>query len=244
LTFPWELLYPKHYSNGRGVYDPKLFWGYRFQIESLLFPDSDDEKLPEKRQQEGRLFVSLGVNKAIDEDWTEHRPVEFHKKYCAVRLKHCHEYLTEYERILDIFTKPHAASLIYFYCHGTEDELIFDEAQESLTPDSVDLAGGRYPGWPIIFLNACSAGDISPLSFFSFRTEFRRKGAAGLIAPSFPIPTLFAAVFAKHVLHQYAARRPIGEILLDVRGDLLAKENPLGLWYSLQCPLDIIAPVN
>jgi hypothetical protein len=78
----------------------------------------------------------------------------------------------------------------------------------------------------------------------SFRTEFRKKGAAGLLAPSFPIPTLFAAVFAKHVLDQYELRRPIGEILLDLRGDLLARGNPLGLWYSLQCPLDVRAPAD
>ena len=86
-------------------------------------------------------------------------------------------------------------------------------------------------------------GDISPLSFFSFRKEFQKKNAAGLIAPSFPIPTLFAAVFAKTLLARYLTQKSIGTILFKLRRDLLVKKNnPLGLWYSLQCPLDVKAP--
>jgi hypothetical protein len=84
----------------------------------------------------------------------------------------------------------------------------------------------------------------APLAFSSFRTEFRRKKAAGLVAASFPIPSLFAAFFGTRVLREYVKRRPIGDILFELRGQLLAKGNPLGLLYSLQCPLDVSAPVN
>jgi hypothetical protein len=63
------------------------------------------------------------------------------------------------------------------------------------------------------------------------------------VAPSFPVPTLFAAVFARTFIERYADRIPVGQILFDLRRDLLADNNPLGLWYSLQCPLDLKAPV-
>jgi hypothetical protein len=249
MVFPWELLYPEHYDHGDGIYDPNLFWGRRFQIESLLFPDTEDEKFPEQRQQRGKLFVSMGVNEAIDRDWKHKNPsflpIDFHEKYCTASLgEHRGKCLKRYNEIRAMFIEQHVGSLIYFFCHGNDDELKFDDVNEPLRPNSVNVGRGPYPGWPIIFLNACKAGDVSPLSFLSFRTEFRKKGAAGLLAPSFPIPTLFAAVFAKHVLDQYELRRPIGEILLDLRGDLLARGNPLGLWYSLQCPLDVRAPAD
>jgi len=131
--------------------------------------------------------------------------------------------------------------LIYFFCHGTADELQFETSKRKLTADHVTNCP-NYPGWPIVFVNACDAGNISPLSFFNFRTEFRKRKSAGLIAPSFPIPTMFAAMFANAFLAAYTAGQPIGQILFNLRRKLLAKNNPLGLWYSLQCPLDVKAP--
>jgi hypothetical protein len=110
-----------------------------------------------------------------------------------------------------------------------------------LTADNV-AGGPMYPSWPIVFVNACDAGNISPLLFYSFRTEFRKRKAAGLIAPSFPVPTMFAAMFGNAFLTSYSKGQPVGKILLNLRRELLAKNNPLGLWYSLQCPLDVRAP--
>ena len=247
MAFPWELIYPAWHDGERGDYKPDLFWGRRFQIESLLFPDSEADKLPEERQQAGALFVSMGMNEGIDQEENAYPflPVKFQKEYCTATLRDRGKYLQNYQEIRAVFEDPYPASLIYFFCHGSEKELKFgDDANATLGPNSVKVDGARYPGWPIIFLNACSAGDVSPLSFVSFRTKFRKKGAAGLVAPSFAIPTLFAAAFAKNVLDQYAVRLPIGQIMLDLRRELLKKDNPLGLWYSLQCPLDVRAPKN
>ena len=189
----------------------------------------------------------MGMNEGIDQEENAYSflPVKFQKEYCTATLRDRGKYLQNYQEIRAVFEDPYPASLIYFFCHGSEKELKFgDDANATLGPNSVKVDGARYPGWPIIFLNACSAGDVSPLSFVSFRTKFRKKGAAGLVAPSFAIPTLFAAAFAKNVLDQYAVRLPIGQIMLDLRRELLKKDNPLGLWYSLQCPLDVRAPKN
>jgi hypothetical protein len=245
VVFPWELLYPLRYDYGRPKenYKPERFWGRRFQIESLLFADSRGEKLPVRRQQTGRLHVTMGLNNFIDTEWKARPrllPVQLQKEYCETVLKDRGRYLEKYDEIADLLTQPHSGSLIYFFCHGSDVQLEFDKSKPTFTPNS--LSETPYPGWPIIFLNACSAGDVSALSFVSFRTAFRMKKAAGVVAPSFSIPTLFAAVFAKSLLDQYVARRPIGEILFLLRRQLLERNNPLGLWYSLQCPLDVKAP--
>jgi Peptidase family C25 len=168
-------------------------------------------------------------------------PVQIQKDFFDGELKQRGDYFDQYDDILNIVRKPDPASLIYFFCHGTAKELQFDKTRPKLTADNVE-GGPDYPGWPIVFVNSCDAGNISPLSFYSFRTEFRKRKAAGLIAPFFPVPTMFAAMFANAFMTAYLNRQPVGQILLNLRRELLAKNNPLGLWYSLQCPLDIKAP--
>jgi hypothetical protein len=247
-AFPWELFYPLQYvvDYPPQNYQPKKFWGHRFLIESLLITTTEEEKLPPQRRQPGTLYVSMGLNSGIDNEppWPGRPllPVRLQKDYVDTALKVHGAYFDQYEDIFDTLRTRYQASLIYFFCHGAASQLKFDSSKAVFKPAHV--MGESYPGWPVIFVNACDAADISPLSFFPFRTKFRSKKAAGLIAPSFPIPTLFAAVFAKAFLTRYADHQPIGKILLNLRRQLLARNNPLGLWYSLQCPLDVSAPEN
>jgi hypothetical protein len=186
----------------------------------------------------------MGLNESIDQDpvWKGRTllPVQFQQKYFAKAWSKRGDYAAGYKQVLSALRKePAVASLIYFFCHGSAEKLEFEKST-SFTPYHV--AGPEFPHWPVVFVNACEAGNISPLSFFSFRKEFRKRKSAGLIAPSFPIPTLFAAVFASAFLERYARQETVGSILLALRRQLLRQNNPLGLWYSLQCPLDLKAP--
>ncbi|MEH2547446.1 putative acylesterase/phospholipase RssA [Bradyrhizobium sp. AZCC 2262] len=246
VVFPWELFYPLSIIDGepKENLQPDMFWGNRFIIESLLIATSSAEKLPSNRQQGGKLHVSMGLNASIDlaPAWKgrDLLPVQFQKAYFDSVFASSGDYAAGYKQVLTaIRRKPPDASLIYFFCHGTADRLEF-EASTAFTPYHVD--GEKFSNWPVVFINACDAGNTSPLSFLSFRTEFRKRRAAGLIAPSFPIPTLFAAIFAKAFMERYAGKEAVGSILFDLRKKLLSDDNPLGLWYSLQCPLDLKAP--
>ncbi len=187
----------------------------------------------------------MGFDKGIDVDWAGYlyQPVDVQIKTFPQFLSGHWEQKETEDEIAAFMAKDYPASFIYLFCHGDENHLKFQESGWGLGSESI-LAPPLYSRWPLVFLNACSAGNISPLAFSSFRTEFRRKRAAGLVAASFPIPSLFAAFFGTRVLREYVKRRPIGDILFELRGQLLAKGNPLGLLYSLQCPLDVSAPVN
>jgi hypothetical protein len=246
VAFPWELLYPVHYNSQYDPnknYHPEKFWGRRFQIEQLLYGTKESDKLPSRRTQPDKFYVSMGLNEDIDNDWKAYPllPVKFQKEYCDKSLVPRGEHLEGQRNILRILNEAYSASFIYFFCHGDENHLQFEKTELPL--DAHSLSPIPYPGWPLVFLNACSVGNISALSFTSFRTRFRDKKAAGLVAPAFPIPTLFAAVFGKAVIEEYAKRCPIGQVLFDLRGQLLDQGNALGLLYSLQCPLDVRAPV-
>jgi hypothetical protein len=248
-VFPWELIYPAYYDdktskedaalNPLEGEDPGRFWGARFHIESLLI--GGNEKSQANGRQSGKLHVSTGLNPTIDQKWKETLPgpVERQREFFKDSFDGRWDNVENSVKVLDLLKKADPASMIYFYCHGSSSELDFGDGK--VEPHSV-LSEVNYPHWPIIFINACDAGNISPLSFISFRTRFSDKKAAGIVAPSFPIPTLFAAYFASAVMTEYNKRRPIGEIIFGLRRMLLEKDNPLGLWYSVQCPLDVIAP--
>lgn len=246
-VFPWEMFYPLHYVDNDvpANFQPSRFWGNRFLIESLLLPTSRDEKIPARRQQVGPLYVSMGLNRGIDAEapWAgrEPLPVDVQHTFFNNDLKRRGRYCDQYDDIVKNIRDADPASVIYFFCHGTAKELKFDNTERRLVADHLD-GGENYPGWPLVFINACDAGDLSPLSFYSFRTEFRKRKAAGLIAPCFPVPTMFAAMFAKKFLAAYCERQSVGATLFNIRRELIARNNPLGLWYSLQCPLDLKGP--
>ena len=111
-----------------------------------------------------------------------------------------------------------------------------------IEPGFIDTST-RYTASPLVFLNSCSSGAANPLSFTRFQQKFREKGAVGLVATFFPVPILFAAAFGQELLRRYVIDDfALGETLWQLRRELLNKNNPLGMIYSLQCPLDLRAP--
>ena len=247
-VFPWEVLYPVNYvvDFPQENFLPERFWGQRFVFESLVLDGAVTESLPKSRRQPAKLKIDMALNSGIDTEppWVNPArqllPVKLQKDYCDEVLTPRGVYFDTYETLAPMFLTGYPTSMIYCFCHGATDQLKFDKFDATFGPEHI--MGEAYPGWPVIFLNACDAADIGPLSFFSFRTAFRQKKAAGLIAPSFPVSTLFAALFGRAFLYEFTLGRPVGEILLGLRRRLLKSNNPLGLWYSLQCPLDLQAP--
>jgi hypothetical protein len=246
VVFPWELIYPVKYSAlnpKKAGHSPTRFWGARFQIESLMHSGAVSEKQPAQRIQPHPYMVTMGFNDSIDEDWKPRGilPVDLQKQYGSSLAPHS-SVAASWDEIVEIFTEPIDASMIYVFCHGAATKLEFDKSKTRISPDEVSDA--EYPNWPIVFLNACEAGDVNPLTVTTFRKVFREKKAAGLIAPSFSVPTLFAAYFGTKIIEEYTKGVPIGSALLQQRMALLSDNNPLGLWYSLQCPLDVQANIQ
>ena len=64
----------------------------------------------------------------------------------------------------------------------------------------------------------------------------------GMIGTTIAIPATFAAAFGKRLIEAYLDRVPIGHAVYIMRRELLDLSNPLGLFYSLQCPLYVTAP--
>lgn len=107
-------------------------------------------------------------------------------------------------------------------------------------------AGSPYKNAPIVFLNSCMAGAFSPLTFSTFLSKFRKRGALGMIATTFAIPIAFGARFGEEVVACYLMRRgSLAVALWELRHKhLVEQSNPVPLFYSLQCQMNFDAVAN
>ena len=64
----------------------------------------------------------------------------------------------------------------------------------------------------------------------------------GIIGTTIEIPATFAAAFGRKLIEAYLKGIPIGTAIYKLRRELLDRDNPLGMFYSLQCPFYITAP--
>jgi len=257
---PWEILYARRYNTSfadavkkDNPIQVQEIWGYRFVIECLLM-GKGAYKTPLSTHKSAARYLSYNLNPTIDERFAESsfKPVvaqiqwaQEDLKVATVDLRNRGE---DIKQILQ--TANYAATFIYVYCHGRNNHPFLDNQTESLELDrevTIDPDflndGIAFKNAPIIFLNSCSSGAVSPLSFSSFLSRFREKQALGLVSTSFPVPATFAAVFAHELMQKYIKdpNACIGDALFGVRRKLLNEKNPLGLFYSLQCPMDAVA---
>lgn len=256
---PWEILYPLEYNldwprSKKEQYpvQPHKLWGYRFMTSHILLPDdSHGWEPPLIEHADGPAFVSLNLNKTIEDAFQQRKfkPIHFHQQFYSSRLVNHGQLLDNPEEIKELLLAPdNQATIIYLYCHGRSatlseangDELDLGGAR--ITPAFFDYDEIKYKRGPIVILNSCSSAATSPLSFSSFPKKFRHKRAMGMIGTTIAIPATFAAAFGKRLIEAYLDGVPIGHAIYVLRRELLDLSNPLGLFYSLQCPLYVTAP--
>lgn len=257
---PWEILYPFEYNEAwppskkaKTPLRPRELWGYRFMTNHILLPTPDEGgwEPPFAEHQGGPVYISLNLNKSIEAAFTnrEFKPIDSHRKFYQSTLSSCGQLLDDPDQIKQLLLVSDQATIIYLYCHGhsttlfdgTGDQLVLDNGAV-ITPAFLDST--QYQRGPIVVLNSCSSAATSPLSFSSFHQKFRMKRAMGIIGTSIEIPATFAAAFGMKLIENYLAGVPIGEAIYRLRRELLDRNNPLGMFYSLQCPFYITRPVT
>ena len=253
---PWEILYPYEYNQQwkNKKLQREALWGYKFMTNHILLPTMDEGgwEPPLAEHLGGPVFISLNLNKTIEEAFAKRsfKPIDFHRQFFQSKLSNCGELLDDPEKIKDLLLAPdNKATVIYLYCHGQSTSLA------DPTGDKLELAGEtfidpafldktKYQRGPIVILNSCSSAATSPLSFSSFYKKFRTKRAMGIIGTTILIPATFAAAFGKKLIEAYLDGIPVGKAIYELRRELLKRNNPLGMFYSLQCPFYVTAPAG
>jgi hypothetical protein len=134
--------------------------------------------------------------------------------------------------------------LVYLFCHargGAADLTVRPPALELQAKDcppalirAAAFSGVNLTHNPLFFLNGCNTAAFSPDALSPFiRKLVRDCGAAGAIGTEIPVFELLAGEVARLFLTGFLDGAKAGEALLDVRRNLLARGNPLGLVYTL-----------
>jgi len=140
--------------------------------------------------------------------------------------------------------------VLYLYCHAeastldpADAKLILSDSQ-SVTLGQLQVFapwGSALAGHPLVFINACESGELTPTFYDGFVPYFLAKGARGVIGTETKTPGLFASEWAKAFFDDFFAGKPLGQVVLDQRRRFLAEHNnPLGLLYGIHCDTDTV----
>ncbi len=135
-------------------------------------------------------------------------------------------------------------ALVYFYCHAKTDLDINDKISDSyirLTDEEHQLTMRRlesiandrnFTKEPLVFINACEAGGMSPFFYYGFMPYFIAKGSRGIMGTLCKVPAVFASEFAIKFLERFLKGDTAGRILVELRKEFLKEHhNLLGLSY-------------
>jgi hypothetical protein len=248
---PWGMLYlgddPDHL-------DVENFLGMRHILEHIPLQASPPIYRPEISSSPA-LSVSLNIDPSIDQamgaDFVA-RQVNFWQAVSgsggvqvAVRQND--------QDWLQAMKEPPTDQLLYFYGHA-----VTPPADDPAGPDGAALGFAnqkrvslrdlrlrdpqtrRFPGQPLVFINACESAELSPLFYGGFMPYFTAKGARGMIGTECEVPAVFAAEWARRFFERFLYQeQSVGRAFLELRREFYRQHNNLlGLLYALYCDGD------
>jgi hypothetical protein len=148
----------------------------------------------------------------------------------------------------------------HFACHCNTDKTdsleysleLLDHAgffsSSSVRSATIDDLAGEFSGlpqrrpdvaYPLIFLNACGASKLTPKGVTSFPKLFLEIGNRGVIGTETNVPDKLAAAFSQRFYSALIEGKSVGESTYLARRDLLKKNNPLGILYTVYADPDL-----
>lgn len=251
---PWAMLYLAPEWKDDSI-DFERFLGMKLVVEQIPLRNDQfgrDTRIP---ADPGGLSVSLNLNTDIDVQMNA-GIVAAQETYwqqavaaCpAIRLRRRTMASELVDALNDAATDD---QIVYFFCHAESVGLRGGgPGSSNLTLSgngSLDLADltvrassrHKLSGAPLVFINACESGKLSPLFYNGFVPYFMSKGARGVIGTECKVPGRFAEAWAGKFFDAFLAGRPLGETMRLLRRNFyLADGNPLGLLYGLHCSAD------
>lgn len=210
---------------------PAGFWGFRHE---LGWPVSDELETIGTLQCDGRpeLGVGIATDLLLRDD---------HEKELRNRFHHLD--LTETREGFFEMLQRRDDQVVYLYCHGgmTPKQAAFvrlgPATEKKITAAELFTLrrklGALEHERPLVFLNGCRTGAISPQSRFELVSGFIKDiGAAGVIATEITVFEPMASVFATTFLAAFLSDgMTVGQAIRHARVELLRTGNPLGLVY-------------
>jgi hypothetical protein len=234
---------------------PRRFWGFSVPIE---VPAQQKTGIKGKEPAALRTRTPASVPPAFCADFNEHL------KFCASHRKNIEGLSVP---PLAKFVAPETSGrnglinlldsrqpdVIYLFCHalnrrkfgkvsiGPSLDLGLghkEQVKDLIRP--TDFVGQKWPNAPLVFINGCAGAGFTPYAPSPFVKQFiQGRGAAAVIGAEVTVWEVLAAEFALEFFRSFLAGESAGRAMLVARRKLLAKNNPLGLVYTLYGSADL-----
>ncbi|WP_345802640.1 CHAT domain-containing protein [Microbacterium sp. AZCO] len=243
---PWALMYlTDRFADDE--LDWKNFIGMRHVVEQV--PMREISALPPAATITSTPDLSVRVlyHDGIDATMPSH-PVAAQRAYWENRGVTLGEG-TKVDDLVHSALSPTATDkVLYLYCHAVSSNTDSDSSYLVLTGDQQISLGqlavyapieDQLQSHPLVVVNACESGDLSPDFYDGFVPYFLAKGARGVIGTECKTPGRFASEWGIAFFDRLFSGEPLGEAVLGLRRDFLEKHgNPLGLLYGVHCDTD------
>jgi hypothetical protein len=262
---PWALLYDKPGPVSAETLEWNGFWGYRYIVDALppgRYPPPAIDDAPLQIQllfnDDWRLQRFTEVQERFVRDELTAIQASVARGDAAVRVAlmresdaaliyfYCHgdrksgaeTVETPYRAAARRARGDDQPSLAQL---ADDSALYFSPATLLRLADLRDLPVAALPHHPLVFLNACEGASQEAFYYDGFMPFFiEQRGARGFIGAEVKAPQLLGHDFAIAFLRDFAAGRPVGEILWRLRRYYLDTHHTiLAFNYSLYCLSDV-----
>lgn len=245
---PWALMYlTEQFDRESLTWDD--FIGMRHVIEQIPMARIAAAPPPVTIDSAPELTVRAVFNDDIDAQMPS-RPVAEQRRYWSARGVALTEGTSADDLLRDALAPGAHDKVLYLFCHAVADDSDTDKSRFVLTGNERVTLGelqglapvrNRLESHPLVFINACESGNLTPNFYDGFVSYFLGKGARGVVGTECKTPGLFASEWAKVFFDELFAGRPLGDAVLHTRRYFLDKHNnPLGLLYGVHCDADTV----
>jgi len=261
IALPWALLYdgdPDEAIRTEG------FWGFQHQVAAQPLhgrrrAGGGDNRLGSAQGLPTLLALNLDLERELG------APVIAEQRQALGALGLAAREVNTEDGLRDALASRSDAALIYLCGHmgsplrqSVGPAIDMDEVAIALSATGAPLTLAdlrrvapvelepRLRAGPLVVLNACSSGELTPLSFGGLVPYLLDQGARAVIGTSIETPTHFATAFGPALITAVVRDGlTVGEALRATRARFLEQyRNPLGLLYTLygQASLQVTEP--
>jgi len=227
------------YRDDEIVVCPSGFWGFRHVIEQPLATVQDPAQ-GQSPTSDAIDTIKVAINQPVEILNAYSKNLKFHDQHCE-EVESLRGVQTDAD--FDLFRigkglKRRDLDVVYFYCHGGNRRGkawlgVGAEPPEQLYASNLRAWKVSWPTrHPLVVINGCNTVGISPDDLLTFNEMLAWSRAAGVLGSEITIPETLGRFFGRRLLEGFVAGRHIGELVRELRFELLAGFNPLGLAYT------------
>jgi len=231
---------------------PRHFWGFRHLIELPAQQAGPTGAPPPAQQDQISSGQTLNVVAAFHEGLAlvQVHAASLEQLFAPPRA--ALRRASQRDAVMALLDDPQL-DLAYFYCHarGGEAEgaasrgFLEVQAGGQVRPGKIAPGDFRRVEWthhPMVIINGCHSAGFSPRALSPFVRVFMGRQASGVIGTEVDVWEELAGEFVRLFAAEFLRGTPAGKALRQARLALLARNNPLGLAYTLYAAAQLALP--